>query len=131
MRKPQLHERYQAVKMVFLGYPYDRIVAVLGRSIPSIVHYVDRFGKAGWLDWSQAYRPRTAGQIDPRAKTTIGRYRDVELCDNLRISDRNSWFFSNLTSQHARFMPRQQCFLVTLHPLCQGRLLVEKCLPSA
>ncbi len=57
MRKPQLHERYQAVKMVFLGYPYDRIVAVLGRSIPSIVHYVDRFGKAGWLDWSQAYRP--------------------------------------------------------------------------
>ena len=43
----RLHERYQAIKMMLLGYRYDQIAEVLGRSITTITHYVDAFRQGG------------------------------------------------------------------------------------
>ena len=67
----RLHERYQAVKMVFLGYPYDRIAAVLGRSIPTIVHYVDAFRQGGLAGLVASVSPGRPAKLTPEQEQQL------------------------------------------------------------
>ncbi len=67
----RLHERYQAVKMMLLGYRYDQIAAVLGRSSPTIVHYVDAFRQGGLAGLVAGVSPGRPTKLTPEQEQQL------------------------------------------------------------